>query len=768
MATTGNGIYYPSDYSAVADILSDLKKMAESIDESVENKVDKVDGKGLSTNDYTDAEKEKINLLMSEVITNKYNIEELQDDNAQNKSDISNIQAEQIEQNAKISELEAEKKELQEDVDALTITGQASGESIDLNDSSSARFKSIELTGNSKQETREGYNFFNKDEVTRIATSGGDINYSNDKLITPALNTYNWIKMLINSSLKAGTYYLTFKVKLNSGNCQSFNTISLNNDVSGVTQTSLSLISNSISNSYQTIKAKLETTANIEIQNIFIQLAAASNAVLEISEIMIASQEDAEYEEYGAMPSLDFPSEIKSVGEKDLKFEQGTINSSYGNNTTSTTRLRTVDYVEIQSNVEKMINAEGMDNVSVFEYDNSKNFIKTSGWQDIPYTFTTSENTKFYKLIFRKSDDIEVTADMLSNIVVTPYEINEVVCNKNLLNCKNLSNIAVNTGIEIDEDGYVSSGIQDTRKWDYENSNWFLTLPKGTYIISLIYETTPTNSATGLVVFKSDNTRLFDANYLPSFLSKIPIFTLEEKSKIGILLKMFDIKYKIQIEKATTATDYAEHEEQNISIPTQQPFRAIGDVRDCFVVKENGKRYERHWIARIVLDGTQNISQSASYSDDEYFCGYLSGSITNLDEAMQITTDSFNTIGIYTEIFDKECIAKRKQLHMRILANRLSENSSSGLTSYLASNPITVDYVQVTPTDIECTAEQNEALDKLENARTYKNVTHIYSNDEVSPLMDVTYAKDLETVLANVQALANTQNETQNESEVEV
>lgn len=37
MATTKRGIYHPNDYNKVADVISDMKKMAESIDEAIEN-----------------------------------------------------------------------------------------------------------------------------------------------------------------------------------------------------------------------------------------------------------------------------------------------------------------------------------------------------------------------------------------------------------------------------------------------------------------------------------------------------------------------------------------------------------------------------------------------------------------------------------------------------------------------------------------------------------------------------------------------------------
>ena len=64
MAQTENEIYYPgvsqADYQKIADILDELKKMAESIDEAVGKLVPKEEGKGLSENDYSDEDKEAV------------------------------------------------------------------------------------------------------------------------------------------------------------------------------------------------------------------------------------------------------------------------------------------------------------------------------------------------------------------------------------------------------------------------------------------------------------------------------------------------------------------------------------------------------------------------------------------------------------------------------------------------------------------------------------------------------------------------------------
>ena len=59
-----------------------------------------------------------------------------------------------------LKKLQLESKKLRADIDTLpTIKG--NGENITLNGTSDARFKKFEISGNSWQETREGYNLIN-------------------------------------------------------------------------------------------------------------------------------------------------------------------------------------------------------------------------------------------------------------------------------------------------------------------------------------------------------------------------------------------------------------------------------------------------------------------------------------------------------------------------------------------------------------------------------------------------------------------------------
>lgn len=73
-----------------------------------------------------------------------------------------------------------------------------------------------------------------------------------------------------------------------------------------------------------------------------------------------------------------------------------------------------------------------------------------------------------------------------------------------------------------------------------------------------------------------------------------------------------------------------------------------------------------------------------------------------------------------------------------------SYNGETLTTDYMSttgqlSTGASIQYVATVPTDLLCTGEQNTALDELEKARTYKNITHISSTDEVKPNIKLQY-----------------------------
>lgn len=191
------------------------------------------------------------------------------------------------------------------------------------------------------------------------------------------------------------------------------------------------------------------------------------------------------------------------------------------------------------------------------------------------------------------------------------------------------------------------------------------------------------------------------------------------------------IRNSIQLEEGETATEYIEHQSQIKALYTQQPFRAIGDVKDRFV-KQNGVWYEEHNVPEIKLVGS-DFSSNASVTEGNLFRtkalnGYLSD------------------IALYSNYFKGVEKASLRKINTFYYNNSLKVfdfitdkyTSLSDFQTWVDSVELKVYPILETPKLIPCTLEQVEVLEYFEKeAYSYDEATHIYSTDEVSPYFEV-------------------------------
>ena len=321
MATTENGTYYPGDYTLEADVPGDMKKMAESIDA---NKVQKIEGKGLSTEDFTkeykqklddlenydDTEiKEEIESLKTDNTTNKSNIEELQEDNTQNKSDISDIKEEQATQNANIENLQ-ENDATQDELiyklkSALINVETEEAKSLHIEDASEVPAQ-LSVAGNQEQETREGYNMLNSSlfdlsEVSDYATFNSDGTITFNGTVNADINIRSLRKQTIEGTGKENIVIKTLGGSLNG-------VLRLVAQDTNYGNIKYSQIGTSAFND------KLIENVEYNIFSITITNGTVLNNLKLGFMIVDDSDVDKEYEQYGASPSPDYPSKVVCLG----------------------------------------------------------------------------------------------------------------------------------------------------------------------------------------------------------------------------------------------------------------------------------------------------------------------------------------------------------------------------------------------------------------------------------------------------------------------
>ena len=197
----------PSTNENPVDIENNWNANWEKVDEAYgnlnKNKVEKEEGKGLSTNDFTNAYKDKLDKL------NNY-------DDTKIKKDISDMQEEQKAQNNDISTLKKQKEALEKEVQNLrednrlnTLTEDNSGELIHIDNSTGSRFNALEICGNEKQFSQDGTSNLLVLEEGNKTVDGVDFSIQNGMVSISGTATANINTVCGKTYLYEGeTYYI--------------------------------------------------------------------------------------------------------------------------------------------------------------------------------------------------------------------------------------------------------------------------------------------------------------------------------------------------------------------------------------------------------------------------------------------------------------------------------------------------------------------------------------------------------------------------------
>lgn len=561
---------------------------------------------------------------------NKKNTE--QDTNIQkNVKDIeanqNNIKALQVEN----AEVKAENERLRSDIGSISLVGEAEGESIDLEDSSEARFNKFEIGGNHKQETRAGYNLLNMSKakggtsngITCSVNSNGSYSYvgtATNNAINVFMLGYYGENVPTLFKLAPGTYYIKDVLlfnntqSINSKKDQFFWTINEETNITGV----------------RAVQAEIGKTYN-EIKYPIVAL----------------SNKEVKWEPYGAMPSLEFPSEIKTVKDN--------ANEVVCNKNLQKNKWENKTSAGASSNYRSIINIDDM-NLKLnkkyviqfkcnVDYSNSTVFVENS---------ITGESLQISKLLY----------DNINKINYCVIEITEAI--KALINKNNCYIVIFNaTGMDV-------------------------------------------NTYSEEMIFEGEN----------------------------------------------KATDYEAHQEQTITMPVQQEM-LDGDYFDF----ENNK--QTNLFEKIILDGVNKkcTTSKAVGNGSEFQWAFTivqsTSYIRKVYSNIAKQASDFNQINGIKISANSNIIYVRSEMKALNGKEATAENVNELLkTMYDNGNPAVFYIEKASNKELEFTDEQKAIAKKIkETLHTYKNITHIYSTDETNPVLNVEYAKDLNTTISNIQAL---------------
>lgn len=253
-------------------------------------------------------------------ITNIKAEQTTQNNNIEANSTAIETNAEAIEQNKEdITDLQAENANLR----AQIPTGTAAGEEISLQDSAEMELVDFGFQGNSKQDTREGYNLIEASDEFRkgYAASGitgsiteegylqviaeeGNANYINSFWSLDSQNSMAKVKEI----LKAGdTFTIAFTIKRTEGTSAAPRVyIKESTSYKGMTGT--------VTTEFKQVYYTGVWEEGNDISIIHLGFASLTGTFI-IKDWLVKKGDLADWEDYGASPSLDYPSEVQAVGD---------------------------------------------------------------------------------------------------------------------------------------------------------------------------------------------------------------------------------------------------------------------------------------------------------------------------------------------------------------------------------------------------------------------------------------------------------------------
>lgn len=653
--------------------------------------------------------------------------------------------------------LKAENKLIKEQIPSANV----SGNSVHIEDSGTLDFD-WKIRGGHKQETREGYNLLDFN-----VTQNSKVTVNEDGTLT--INGAGGFSLNIDKlQLKAGiTYYQ--KVELISGSISGAN---INN----------TFLSFAGAGKWISSEIFTESSFNEDTEKTVIWINASAtfdNAVIKIW----ANTNKSDFEQYGASPSPDYPSEIETVGSNVNRFDIEKLTDLNMNLQRVDKNLigTDVDFIRIGAlydstpDISEKILAETYTISYEIEADNDVNLL--NAYLCLKYVDGTSENilnsnsfnlkngikTKVsWKMQVNKiANTIAITNSLSRKVnikifniklekgsVATPYSpygmgsVEIDVINRNLIDNDSISgqyNCTVDNKI-------IKASNTSTSSWcriSFDN----IILEADDYVISL---KTKKNSSDVNYILKrislydkdnSDSTRLNFENINKVVKNEETLITIPIKItrkisstrmffQFGASITNQNIEIReIMISKGQNTNAFINKQSQTAIMPIQQEMLTGDYIRSV----------EHHKWEKIIIDTSKLIVDNTKEEKKKRYRYEYDKNIKKSDATNNVAySNMFKLLGDGQTFFNvKGFTIANNNIYIYDEGESLTEFKSKITDKQL------VFYVQLeTSINLELTEEQKAIRDT--KLYTYKNITNIAVSDELASI-DVEYKKDLET-----------------------
>lgn len=581
-------------------------------------------------------------------------------------------------------------------------------------------YDNITVEGKTTQETRSGKNLI---DYSMINTPNlQDNGYY--KIAFPAH------KQILNGAFKENTQYTIsfngYRTAIQSGNAGGFDIYYTDNTKSSIrvdsTTSKFKSLTSIAGKTVSYIDATWGSTNETYIKD------------LQLEEGTIATA----YEEYGAMPSPDYPSELVSVGyENLLNLVDGTYthNGITGavSNGIITLNGTATSTAFVYINVSPSLNIPLNETISLsannpIANNNVRLRIDNDGYLDTILDSTNKTSTiNVNRALLGNKFGVRVQSGAtLSNFVIKPqiekgtqahsyipygkYGIEVKTNGKNLFDESQLLNA---TDWALNDDGYYY-GIRSNLYSKYKNASGgfcfdYKFKENTQYTISFIAYSSVNSGNPRLEIYYTDGTSHFTPNYNTTTPTLITRTSFAGKTIASISYgygsssSAIDYLKNIQLIEGTQATSYEPYIGHTNLIILDNPLRSIGDTKDLLYIK-NGMLYVERKIGSVVLDGsetgwelaggTTSIFQNQPVFKNKYLVqNALSNFYKNVVDSRINANNGANSI-----LKDGQFSFRMGATKDRIYFKKTDITSVNDFKSWLSTHNTEVQYVLATPT----------------------------------------------------------------------
>ena len=620
------------------------------------------------------------------------------------------------------------------------------GKEILIEDGENNKGLEIKVKGSTTQATRSGKNKF---DLAKVNTSNIVVlNNTGFNLVnawaTQIINNTNLIQMLKPSTTY--TCYSKAKVKGRPSYTSTLNhnlVLILNKD--GVAPRQLSVIDKTLD--IEQISVKTFTTPDDLDGWSMLGYAFYGNndgsttykgiGEIEVKDLMIVEgtyteETIPEYEQYGASPSPDYPSEIENIEGKNLVQQMNwkQVPSITTGATVTTVNGYGTDFIEVDNTKNYIFSYSGTAGSKyVAYYDESKNFLGYGTNLQID-NYKNWNVTKYVRLRIDCLENEVTNLQLEAGTVATPY----VPYNSLEFKVEGKNRFNNNFNDYIMPKDYRICPIKLEKGKVYKFNTSLIGTPVTGIVVGIVKNGTMYSEFSSLLIQSiSSNGSVYNPSFTidDTWVSPKLVVYATTQTKFEEIFK----NYNVQLVEGTEILDYEPYKSQVSTFPLSEGQKLM----EGSYLADDGIHHLRK---QVVLDGTETVN-----------------SYPNATHTFMISISPLSSSGICTHykpikatLFDTETGMFLDNSNSFIVSDprfSTTEEFKAYLAQqYSAGTPVTFEYIMIesnliTPHEetVPYTAEQQEAWNKIESMKLYDGVNHIESTSEIDIKYNYIYKK---------------------------